>query len=113
MKKILFLALFGFATTFLNAQSNPDLVFIEDPNIEKVSISINQVQTIITSVNMLIVIDGIISTNFNYFNLSTSDIENTYLTQTTNVVYGNRGANGVIIISTKRGGYSSPLGIIQ
>src|SRR6185312_14189355 len=62
------------------------------------------------SSNPLVVIDGMI-TNDGLANLNPNDVENiTVLKDAASAaIYGSRGANGVVIVTTKKGNFESPL----
>lgn len=64
------------------------------------------------SSNPLVVVDGMI-TNDGLANLNPNDVENiTVLKDAASAaIYGSRGANGVVIITTKKGNFSSPMRI--
>jgi TonB-dependent SusC/RagA subfamily outer membrane receptor len=61
--------------------------------------------------NPLYVIDGVVTENFNNNMLNPSDIENISILkgESATVLYGERAANGVIIIKTKKGGSHQPI----
>ncbi|WP_153798146.1 SusC/RagA family TonB-linked outer membrane protein [Foetidibacter luteolus] len=58
----------------------------------------------------LVVIDGII-TNDGLSNLNPNDVENITVLKdaASSAIYGSRGANGVVIVTTKRGNFESPM----
>lgn len=59
----------------------------------------------------LYVIDGVVSNSTQFRNLNDADIESASVLRdaAATAIYGNRSANGVIVITTKRGRYNSPL----
>lgn len=63
------------------------------------------------NVEPLYVIDGVPLNADNFRSINPNDIESISVLKDAGAtsVYGNRGANGVIIVKTKRGGYESPL----
>jgi len=65
------------------------------------------------NVEPLYVIDGVPLNTDNFRSLNTNDIESLSVLKDAGAtaIYGNRGANGVIVITTKKGGYESPLTI--
>ena len=62
--------------------------------------------------NPLIVIDGLI-TNDGLSNLNPNDVENITILKdaASSAIYGSRGANGVVIITTKKGNFEAPMKI--
>lgn len=62
------------------------------------------------SSNPLVVVDGMI-TNDGFSNLNPNDVENiTVLKDAASAaIYGSRGANGVVIVTTKRGNFEAPI----
>lgn len=65
------------------------------------------------NVEPLYVIDGVPLNSDNFKSLNPNDIESLSVLKDAGAtsIYGNRGANGVIIVKTKRGGFESPLSI--
>jgi TonB-linked SusC/RagA family outer membrane protein len=63
------------------------------------------------NVEPLYVVDGVALNTDNFRSLNTNDIESISVLKDAGAtaIYGNRGANGVIVITTKRGGFESPL----
>ncbi len=59
----------------------------------------------------LIVIDGIVSNQTQYRNLNANDIESSTILRDSDAtsLYGNRGANGVIVITTRRAKFNQPI----
>ena len=64
------------------------------------------------SSNPLIVIDGLI-TNDGLANLNPNDVENITILKdaASSAIYGSRGANGVVIVTTKKGNFETPMKI--
>ena len=64
-------------------------------------------------VEPLFVIDGIPLNNDNFRSINPDDIESVSVLKDAGAtsIYGNRGANGVIIVKTKKGSFDSPLSI--
>ena len=65
------------------------------------------------NVEPLYVIDGVPQNSDNFRSINPADIESASVLKDAGAtsIYGNRGANGVIIVKTKRGNYNSPLTI--
>ncbi len=65
------------------------------------------------NVEPLYVIDGVPLNSDNFKSLNPNDIDSISVLKDAGAtsIYGNRGANGVIIVKTKRGGYDAPLSI--
>lgn len=65
------------------------------------------------NVEPLYVIDGVPLTVDNFRSINPSDIESISVLKDAGAtaIYGNRGANGVIVVTTKKGGFESPLAI--
>ena len=72
------------------------------------SVSIRGVQSINAGVNPTYVIDGVITDNMS--NINTNDIASISVLKdgASAAIYGTRAANGVVLITTKRGGNESP-----
>ncbi|WP_374463635.1 SusC/RagA family TonB-linked outer membrane protein [Chryseobacterium sp.] len=79
------------------------------PGSAKFSLLIRGTSSINGNTDALIVIDDIPSNASEYRNLNPNDIESTTILKdaAATAVYGNRGANGVVVIRTKRGKYNS------
>ncbi|TDX84758.1 TonB-linked SusC/RagA family outer membrane protein [Epilithonimonas xixisoli] len=81
------------------------------PGSAKIDVVIRGVSSLNASTDPLIVIDGV-PTNANQFrNLNPEDIDAVSILRdaAATSIYGNRGANGVIIVKTKVGKFNSPL----
>lgn len=81
------------------------------PGSAKIDVVIRGVSSLNASTDPLIVIDGV-PTNANQFrNLNPEDIDTVSILRdaAATSIYGNRGANGVIIVKTKGGKFNSPL----
>lgn len=65
------------------------------------------------NVEPLYIIDGVPLNTDNFRSINPNDIESIQVLKDAGAtsIYGNRGANGVIVVKTKRGGYDSPLNI--
>jgi TonB-linked SusC/RagA family outer membrane protein len=65
------------------------------------------------NIEPLYVIDGVPQNSDNFRSINANDIESVSVLKDAGAtsIYGNRGANGVIIVRTKRGGYDSKLNI--
>lgn len=81
------------------------------PGSAKVDVIIRGVGSINAGGEPLYIIDGMISNGSQFRNLNDNDIETASVLRdaAATSVYGNRAANGVIIITTKRGRFNSPL----
>ncbi|WP_236974585.1 SusC/RagA family TonB-linked outer membrane protein [Membranihabitans maritimus] len=79
-----------------------------EPGFDQAEIRIRGASTFTGSLSPLILIDGVESDNFN--NLDPNSIENITILKdaSATAVYGVRGANGVILITTKRGEIGAP-----
>lgn len=79
------------------------------PGSAKFSLLIRGTSSINGNTDALIVIDDIPSNASEYRNLNPNDIESTTILKdaAATAIYGNRGANGVVVIRTKRGKYNS------
>lgn len=81
------------------------------PGSSKIDIVIRGVSSLNASTDPLVVIDGV-PTNANQFrNLNPEDIDTVAILRdaAATSIYGNRGANGVLIVKTKSGKFNSPL----
>ena len=102
--------------SFLNSLqgSTPGLTIASNsgsPGSAKIDVIIRGISSINASTEPLIVLDGI-PTNANQFrNLNSEDIESITVLRdaAATSIYGNRGANGVLLVKTKSGKYNSPL----
>ncbi|MHA3787594.1 SusC/RagA family TonB-linked outer membrane protein [Flavobacterium hauense] len=65
------------------------------------------------NVEPLFVIDGVPLNSDNFRSINPNDIESISVLKDAGAtsIYGNRGANGVIIVKTKKGGFESPLNV--
>lgn len=81
-----------------------------DPNDSKLNINIRGVGTMNNN-SPLIVIDGLVSDDSSLNKLNPNDIESVSILKdaSTAVIYGSRSANGVVLVSTKKGGKNQPL----
>lgn len=103
-------------TSFLNSLQGeaPGLTINStsgQPGSGKIDVIIRGVGSLSAGSEPLYVIDGIISNATQYRNLNDSDIESASILKdaAATSIYGNRAANGVIVINTKRGKYNSPM----
>lgn len=81
------------------------------PGSAKIDIVIRGISSLNASTDPLVVIDGV-PTNANQFrNLNPEDIETVSILRdaAATSIYGNRGANGVLIVKTKSGKFNTPL----
>ncbi|MGV4415027.1 SusC/RagA family TonB-linked outer membrane protein [Chryseobacterium sp. T1] len=81
------------------------------PGSAKIDVVIRGISSLNASTDPLIVIDGV-PTNANQFrNINAEDIDTISILRdaAATSIYGNRGANGVIIVKTKGGKFNSPL----
>lgn len=78
------------------------------PGSAKIDLIIRGVSSFTASSDPLYVIDGMMSSSTEFKNLNPSDIESISILKDAagTSIYGNRGANGVVIINTKRGGFN-------
>ncbi len=83
------------------------------PGSSKIDMFIRGVSSINAATEPLIVIDGVPTNGTQFRNLNQNDIEtiNILRDAAATSIYGNRGANGVIVITTKRAKYGSSLKI--
>lgn len=83
------------------------------PGTGKMEIIIRGLSSLNGSTEPLYVIDGVPTNSTQFRNLSSSDIESVTILRDAagTSVYGNRGANGVVMITTKRGGFDSSLSV--
>ncbi len=81
--------------------------FSGQPGSNKIDVIIRGVGSLSASADPLYVIDGIPLTQSFFRNLNANDIESVSVLKdaSATAIYGNRGANGVIIINTKKGTY--------
>ncbi len=81
------------------------------PGSAKFSLLIRGTSSINGNTDALIVIDDIPSNASEYRNLNPNDIESMTVLKdaAATAIYGNRGANGVVVIRTKRGKFNSAL----
>ncbi|MDI1316557.1 SusC/RagA family TonB-linked outer membrane protein [Flavobacterium sp.] len=83
------------------------------PGTNKIDVIIRGESSLNASTDPLYVIDGIPLTQAFFRNLNPNDVESVTVLKdaSATAVYGNRGTNGVILITTKRAGYEESLGI--
>ncbi len=83
------------------------------PGSGKISATIRGLGSINSSTEPLYVIDGLATSGNQFRNLNTNDIESISILRDAQAtsIYGNRGANGVIVITTKSGKFNSGLRI--
>jgi TonB-linked SusC/RagA family outer membrane protein len=83
------------------------------PGSNKIDIIIRGASSLNASLEPLYVIDGVPLTQAFFRNLNQNDIESVSVLKdaAATSVYGNRGTNGVIVITTKKGDYNSPLSV--
>jgi TonB-linked SusC/RagA family outer membrane protein len=83
------------------------------PGSNKIDIIIRGASSLNASLEPLYVIDGVPLTQAFFRNLNQNDIESVSVLKdaAATSVYGNRGTNGVIVITTKKGDYNSPLAV--
>lgn len=81
------------------------------PGSNKIDVIIRGVGTLNASSEPLYVIDGVPLTQSFFRNLNQNDIETVSVLKDASAtsIYGNRGANGVIVITTKKGDFNSDL----
>ncbi len=103
-------------TSFLNSlQGESPGVAINassgSPGSGKIDIIIRGINSLSSGSEPLYVIDGSIVNSVQFRNLNDADIESAAILRDAGAtaVYGNRGNNGVIVITTKRGRFNSPL----
>ncbi|OPC52481.1 SusC/RagA family TonB-linked outer membrane protein [Elizabethkingia bruuniana] len=102
--------------SFLNSLqgSTPGLTIASNsgsPGSAKIDVIIRGISSISASTEPLVILDGV-PTNANQFrNLNSEDIESVTVLKdaAATSIYGNRGANGVLLIRTKSGKYNAPL----
>ncbi|MFP2997065.1 SusC/RagA family TonB-linked outer membrane protein [Spongiivirga sp. MCCC 1A20706] len=65
------------------------------------------------NIEPLFIIDGVPVDEDNFRSINSNDIENLTVLKdaSASAIYGNRGANGVIIVTTKRGSFNQPLSV--
>lgn len=83
------------------------------PGSGKIDVSVRGKSSINSSTDPLYVIDGLISSSTEFRNLNPNDIETLSILRDAQAtsIYGNFGANGVVVITTKSGKYNSGLRI--
>ena len=83
------------------------------PGSGKINAQIRGVNSLNASTDPLYVIDGVATSGTQFRNLNPEDIDNISVLKDAQAtsIYGNRGANGVVIISTKAGKFNSGLQI--
>ncbi|WP_182651495.1 SusC/RagA family TonB-linked outer membrane protein [Flavobacterium sp. SOK18b] len=83
------------------------------PGSNKIDIIIRGASSLNASLDPLYVIDGVPLTQAFFRNLNQNDIESVSVLKDASAtsVYGNRGTNGVIVITTKKGDYNSALSV--
>jgi TonB-linked SusC/RagA family outer membrane protein len=83
------------------------------PGANNTTVILRGVGSINGNIEPLYVIDGVPQSNDNFRSINPADIESVSVLKDAGAtsIYGNRGANGVIIVKTKRGGYNSKLSI--
>lgn len=87
--------------------------FSGQPGTNKININIRGVGSLSASTEPLFVIDGVPLTQAFYRNLNPQEIEDIRLLKdaAATAIYGNRGANGVIVVTTKKGKYNQALSV--
>lgn len=83
------------------------------PGSSKINMLIRGVSSINAGTDPLIVIDGIISNANQFRNINAEDIESVSVLKdaAATSIYGNRGANGVLVVTTKTGRFRESFGI--
>ena len=83
------------------------------PGSGKIDVKIRGLSSISSSTDPLYVIDGVATSGTQFRNLNSEDIESISVLKDAQAtsIYGNRGANGVVVINTKGGKYNSGLQI--
>lgn len=83
------------------------------PGSGKINVRIRGLSSLAANTDPLYVIDGLISSGSQFRNLNTNDIETVSVLRDAQgtAIYGNRGANGVVVITTKSGKYNSGLSV--
>ncbi|SDQ35057.1 TonB-linked outer membrane protein, SusC/RagA family [Chryseobacterium soldanellicola] len=81
------------------------------PGSGKIDVMVRGLSSINASTDPLYVIDGLITSATQFRNLNTEDIESISILKDAQAtsIYGNRGANGVVVINTKNAKYNSGL----
>ncbi|WP_370899378.1 SusC/RagA family TonB-linked outer membrane protein [Chryseobacterium gossypii] len=81
------------------------------PGSGKIDVMVRGLSSINASTDPLYVIDGLITSATQFRNLNTEDIESISILKDAQAtsIYGNRGANGVVVINTKNARYNSGL----
>ena len=106
------------ASSFLNSlQGNSPGAAIQSnsgsPGSGKIDVLIRGRNSINASSDPLIVVDGIVTGSAQFRNLNQNDFETVSILRDAHAtsIYGNRGANGVIVITTKSGKFNQPLSV--
>ena len=83
------------------------------PGSNKIDIIIRGASSLSASLDPLFVIDGVPQTQAFFRNLNSNDIESVSVLKDASAtsIYGNRGTNGVIVVTTKKGDYKSDLAV--
>jgi TonB-linked SusC/RagA family outer membrane protein len=83
------------------------------PGSNNTTVILRGVGSINGNIEPLYVIDGVPQNSDNFRSINPNDIESISVLKDAGAtsIYGNRGANGVIIVKTKRGGYESKLAV--
>lgn len=83
------------------------------PGSSKIDVIIRGVGSFNASADPLYVIDGMMSSSTEFRNLNTADIESISVLKDAagTSIYGNRGANGVIVINTKKGSFNQKFSV--
>ena len=83
------------------------------PGSGKIDVMVRGLSSLNASTDPLYVIDGLATSATQFRNLNTNDIETISVLRdaAATSIYGNRGANGVVVITTKVGKYNSALTI--
>lgn len=102
--------------SFLNSlQGNSPGAVIQSnsgsPGSAQINVLIRGRNSINASTDPLIVVDGIVMGSAQFRNLNQNDFESVTILRDAHAtsIYGNRGANGVIVITTKSGKFNQPL----
>ncbi|RXR22124.1 SusC/RagA family TonB-linked outer membrane protein [Flavobacterium stagni] len=83
------------------------------PGSNKIDVVIRGASSLNASTDPLYVIDGVPLSQAFFRNLNPNDVESVTVLKdaSATAIYGNRGANGVILITTKKGGFKSKLSV--
>lgn len=83
------------------------------PGTNKIDIIIRGASSLSASLDPLFVIDGVPQTQAFFRNLNSNDIESVSVLKDASAtsIYGNRGTNGVIVVTTKKGDFKSDLAV--